>query len=238
VTAAWSCWVNFGLTLIYQREYSGLQPIAIRAGFVGFQLDVNDALGLGPPSVRRGPKLPVVKGEEAFPTHAPHGDLFVVGDCQGLYVSTGRAWEPIEEKLPGQHQWNVSFDQALPNMRQPLWSSGADPHNILWAHWVDDDHVRFDYQWTGAPDAIAEGTAILRIDPRRVYELVVRLDPKIHYIEIWYRNRLLLQSFSDTFDTVANAQLGRQPDPTLGETRWRATIDDVTLTPLCDRLTR
>ena len=97
----WSCWATFSLTLIYQREYSAFQPTALRAGFFGFQLDVNDALGLGRPSFERGDVLPVITGRELRRTDAPHGRLFVLGDCDGLYVASGRSWEPIEEASAG-----------------------------------------------------------------------------------------------------------------------------------------
>lgn len=97
----WSCWATLSLTLIYQREYSAFQPTGLRAGFFGFQADVNEALGLGRPSFERGATLPVVEGRELRRTDAPHGQLFVVGDCDGLYISSGRSWEPIEERPAG-----------------------------------------------------------------------------------------------------------------------------------------
>jgi hypothetical protein len=104
-------------------------------------------LGIGFPPVRHGKSLPIKRVVEFRRTDAQHGEHFVVGDCEGLYVAGGRNWQTIEEKLPGQHQFVVTFGDAAPGDRQPLWSSGPDdgPKNILWVEWFDDDHVRFDY---------------------------------------------------------------------------------------------
>jgi hypothetical protein len=236
VLAAWSVWANFSLALIYQREYSGFHSARLRAEFLDFQLDVNEWLGLGLPSVRHGKTLPIKRVVEFRRTDAPHGDLFVVGDCEGLYVAGGRNWQTIEERLPGQRKWLVTFGGAAPGDRQPLWSSGTGPRNILWAHWLDDDHVRFEYQWSDAPDAIAAGKPF-RVNRRLPYEFTVRLDPVAHYVEVRHGSGLLLSSSPETFATAAGARLGSQPDSELGAVDWPGTIREQSLTPVCDRLT-
>jgi hypothetical protein len=235
--AAWSVWANFGLALIYGREYSGFQSNKTRAQFIDFQLDVNESLGLGLPTVRHGKQLPVKRKEPFRRSDAPHGDLFVVGNCEGLYIASGRSWQTVEERLPGEHRWHVTFGGAAPGDRQPLWSSGTDPEHILWAHWIDDDHVRFEYQWTGAPDAIVAGNRTLRVDRRLPYEFTLRLDPAGHYVEVRHGKRVLLFASPETFDAVAGSRLGRQPDPELGAVDWPGTIREQSLTPICDRLT-
>jgi hypothetical protein len=97
----WSCWATFSLTLLYQRAYSGFQPTPIRAGFVSFQLDVNDALGFGGPQVSRGDRLPQVRGKEVRRTTAPLGRIFVLPYCTGVFLSNGKEWQPVEETLTG-----------------------------------------------------------------------------------------------------------------------------------------
>ena len=238
VGAAWSCWATFSLTVTYQREYSAFQDTAVRAGFVGFQLDVRDALGLGPLAVRRGSSLPVIKSRILRRTDAPHGQLFVLGNCRALYIATGRAWEPIEEPAAGARRWRVTFDRAAPGTREPLWSAGTGPYQILWARWLDDRRVRFEYEWTGAPDSITSGSTTLDVEPGRAYDLDVRLDPTTPYLEIKHGDDILLMSFASTFDTDHPAQLGRQPDPALGATTFDGTIRPRSVTPLCDQLTR
>jgi hypothetical protein len=235
--AAWSVWANFSLAVIYGREYSGFQSSQPRAQFIDFQLDLNESLGLGLPSVKHGKRLPLKRSLELLRTDAPHGELFVVGNCEGLYISGGRNWQPVEERQPGEHQWDVTFGAAAPGDRQPLWSSGTDPENILWAHWIDDDHVRFEFQWTGAPDAIIRGKRVFRVDRQLPYEFTVRLDPASHAVEVRNGKRVLLFGLPGTFDGVADARLGAQPDPDLGSVDWPGTIRERSLTPICDRLT-
>jgi hypothetical protein len=236
VAAAWSCWATFSLTVIYQREYSAFQDTAVRAGFVDFQLDVNDALGVGPPSVRRGDALPVIKSPVIRRTNAPHGQLFVVGDCRALYVASGRSWETVEEPAPGARRWRVRFESAPRGSRQPLWSAGTGPYQILWARWVDDEHVAFEYEWTGDPSSSTEGSATLHVEPGRTYDLDVLLDPP--HIEVKHDDDVLFRSSEESNDSDRPATLGRQPDAAQGPTEFSGTIRPVSTTPICDRLTR
>jgi hypothetical protein len=235
--AAWSVWANFSLALIYGREYSAFQSNQPRAEFLNFQLDVNESLGLGLPSVHHGKQLPVMHDLELRRTNAPHGELFVVGNCEGLYISGGRNWQTIEERQPGEHLWDVTFGEAAPGDRQPLWSSGTDPENILWAHWIDNDHVRFEFEWTGEPDAIVRGKRVSRVNRHLPYEFAVRLDPASHSVEVRHGKRVLLFAQPATFDSVASPRLGQQADQALGAVEWPGTIRERSLTPICDRLT-
>jgi hypothetical protein len=234
VFAVWSCWATFSLTIIYQREYSAFQDTAVRAGFLDFQLDLNEALGLGSRGVRHGSSLPVVEGRIARRTNAPHGELFVLDKCRALYVASGRTWETIEEPAPGSKRLRVTFERAPRGTRQPLWSAGTGPYQILWARWVDDDHVAFDYEWSGAPEAASTGRVSFQVEPGRAYDLDVRLDPP--YIGIAHDGTTLFSDFASTFDTAAPARVGEQPDPSLGPTRFPGRIRRLSATPVCDRL--
>jgi len=243
--AAWSCWTTFGLTLIYQREYSGLQTPALRAGFVGFQLDLNDALGLSLPRVRRGATLPVRPSKfEVLRTTAHHGELFVVGDCEGLFISSGRSWEPVEHRSRGEEKWTVRFGPPRPGVRFPLWSAGTGPLHVIWAHWMDARHVRIEYQWTAYAGFATGGT--MRVEPGREYHFHVVLDRRGGGLDISREGtipgrpgtRLLLWKFAAPFATARGPHLGRQPDPAVGATEFDGTIRRSTVTPLCDRLTR
>jgi hypothetical protein len=239
VVAAWSCWATFALTLRYQRVYSGIQAPEMRAGFVNFQLDVNDALGLGPPDdVRHGPKLPHLSGQSALRTDAPIGRFFIVGNCDGVYVSNGHEWQPVEEHPSGARRWRVAFDAPTPGTRQPLCSTtlpAPRPNHILWANWIDEDHIRIEYQWTGAPDAFAIGQT-MRVKPGQRYDLDVHLDPAQHYLEVTYGERVLLIGFPSVFDAARPASLGRQDVSTAGATTLDGTIRELQTTSLCERL--
>jgi len=236
--AAWSCWVMFGLALVYQREYSGFQSTAVRAAFFSFQLDVNDKLGLGLPRVRRGPKLtPTINARERT-TNAPHGELFVVGRCDGLYIANSRDWEPIEERPSDQRRWRVTFGRPSLGSREPLWSTGTGPYAILWVRWVDARHVRFEYQWTGLPDTDIVGRKSLLVARGHRYTFDFRFDPVLHGLTISSAGKELFSGSAVTFDAAGPIKIGRQPDPELGAPKFDGSVQRVSLTPICDRLTR
>jgi hypothetical protein len=235
--ALWSCWATFALTLTYQREFSGFQPTELRAGYLGFQLDVNEWLGLDPPSVTRVTKLPVIGKAERLRTDVPHGELYVVGDCDELYVSGGRNWQPIEARVHGQRRWRVVFEEAEPGTRVPLWSAGTGPYHILFAKWIDHERVRLEYEWTGAPYAVAQAKRTWRIEPGRTYDLDVRLDPTVPYMNVRHGSQTVFESFASSFDTDDQARLGKQPDAGRGATVLPGSIENVPLMPLCQALT-
>jgi hypothetical protein len=234
VLAVWSVLATLSLTLQYQRAYSAFQPAEVRARFVGFQLDVSDALGLGPPTdIHRGPTPPVMKGQEFPRTTAPLGRLFIVGNCASVYQSTGKYWQPVEEPPPGAQRWRVSFATPTPGSRQPLWSTAG---HTVWARWADRHHIRFEYQQAGAHNPTITGTTLLRVERRIPYDLDIRLDAAAHYIEIKRDKDLLLSGFSPTLGSDTPSSLGSQPNPTQGPTTLNGTIHYRSATPICDRL--
>ncbi len=248
--AAWSCWATFSLTLQSQRLYNYFEPTVAREGFVGSQLDVNNALGLGPPSdVQRGAMLPKTPGFGLRRTTAPLGRFFIIGDCAGLYESDGTVWLPIEptsanavlksgDTVPaGSHRWRVTFGSPTPGMRQPLWSTRGTPQNILWARWIDKRHIRIEYEWTGAPYFVIKGKEALPVQAGGTYNFDVRLDPLQHDVEVWSGHRLLLLSSPSVFDHDRPSTLGEQDARNREPTTLNGTIHDISTTPICDRLT-
>ena len=244
--AVWSCWTTLSLTLQSQRLFYFWEPTAAREGFVGSQLDVNNALGLGPPSdVQRGAMLPKTPG-----SGLPLGRFFIIGDCAGLYVSDGTVWLPIEPTsasavfhgsdtlLAGSHRWRVTFGSPTPGVRQPLWSTRGTPQNILWARWIDNHHIRIEYEWTGAPYSVMKGNDTLPVQAGRTYDFDVRIDPMQHVVEVASGGRLLLLGLDESnLDHDRPSTLGQQDARTREPTILDGTIQSVSATPICDRLT-
>ena len=95
-----------------------------RAGFVAFQLDVARTLGLRPPPVTSGPVLP------ATAAGAP-GDLFVLGRCDGLYVTSSTAtWLTAERgRAAGLIRLRARLAGA-PAVTRALLSAGTGPRRV------------------------------------------------------------------------------------------------------------
>jgi len=86
VLGAFQIWVNGSLALLYQRLYNPHEP-TLRAGMLGTQYDVDGVLGGG----RRDTTFPA-----RLPRPATAGTSAVLGDCDALYWSDGRAWHLVQ----------------------------------------------------------------------------------------------------------------------------------------------
>lgn len=79
-----SLWVNLALALQYQRAFAPNIDPALRASLLRWQHELPG-----------GPVHLTGRGGE-LPAKAARGQLFVIGDCEGLYWSDGAAWHAVE----------------------------------------------------------------------------------------------------------------------------------------------
>src|SRR3546814_9212560 len=123
------CWTNLSLALVYQRLYSPNVEPSVIAAFVDTRYDVSQSLGLDP-------AIPLRTGRD-LPDTAPRGTLFVVGDCEGLYLSDGMRtdaikhtpWNGVERgEAGGRFRLEVVFDDAPAGSREPLLSIRSEEH--------------------------------------------------------------------------------------------------------------
>jgi hypothetical protein len=243
ILAAWSCYATGALTLLQQRAYGPLVATGTRARFIDFQLSVHDSVPGGTPSG-------VIRGDLPLPEPAGADSLFVVGKCDGLYWSSGRFWHPVEQTpVTGKFNLRVTLDPSSEDEREPLVSATDDRgSSLLWIRRVDDEHIRFEYEWTGKDQTLIEGvtpdeaeigqrvTDPVRVTPGDPFKLRVRVDPA-GYVGV----RMGGAQVMSTFAPVANARaaVGRQSVSDEGATRLRGSVDTLsTPTPICDRLTR
>lgn len=119
---------NFGIAAVPNPEWNGQQI----PNFVDFQKTVSDVTG-------HPLQAQVVRGESP-PYYAPAGELFVAGNCTGLYISTGESYsnQPVQQREhttwlvveggPGilsTLRVNISSNVKTPSSPIPLISSGS-----------------------------------------------------------------------------------------------------------------
>jgi len=114
--------VNGSVGLVTQRLLSPETAEADRAGFVKAQNRVDELLGRSPGKVAVGESLP----DEGVP-----GDLFVLGDCDGLYVAGHSGWLAVERtERTGVRRLAVRFAGSGSNEREALAIVGRGAQRV------------------------------------------------------------------------------------------------------------
>jgi hypothetical protein len=179
--AIFSVWVNVGAAISPGEVWSSAQAHR----FVSFQRSLG-----GTPEVAIGATLPY---------WAPAGSLFVIGACEGLYVSTGFSYATV----PGQqlqHQTWIPVEQAE-GINQTLritFSTGVDadtpPTTLLTFSSASlvvvptgPNRIRFELRNAGEPSVSwpPARTASTSIRPGRSYRVSVMTDPHLNAMQMW-----------------------------------------------------
>ena len=127
VLGIFSVTANIGSAITPNEEWSAAQTLS----FVQAQKTLADLTGQ---SLR-----PLVRSGTSLPPWAPAGQLFVVDDCAGLYVSNGEnystvpaqlytrtTWQVVERGTPFLHAYRVTFGTASSLVSTELVSAGSD----------------------------------------------------------------------------------------------------------------
>ena len=190
VLAVASCWVAFSQALWYQRVFASPPDEAATRAFVSFQQDVGSLYTDGAVTpVGHGPHLP---------TAGKAGELFIVGNCDGLYVSDGSRtdavqptnWKPVQRtSRVGAFDVDVRFPSAAPGVSDPLLSGGttAQPE-VVRVEYLGDGMARFAYQ--NATGELA-GQPI-QLTPGKRYRMHVSADPQDHQVSVAIDGRIVL----------------------------------------------
>ena len=224
VLAAVSLWVNFALGISYQRILFP-QAVSQRAGFIGFQQDVDELIPGGP----RGK----VDTGAALPARGTVGELFIVGDCAGLYQSDSREWFAVERgNGVGHFRLRVRFP-ALANGEQALLGVGrGDDQNVLQVRYLTDRRVRLVLSSRVAPKPLV--SAPQRVEPGRAYLLDVVVDSRTGLVRVTMDGHPVLDDIVFLVEGD-EATIGSSTVP--GQAPFTGTIRELPVrTPLCDRL--
>jgi hypothetical protein len=230
-------WANLSVALLYQRLYSPNVPSPVMAAFLDTRYDVPQSLGLDP-------AIPMRTGER-LPADGSRGDLFVIGDCDALYLNDGvrvdaihsSPWNPVERgRRAGHFVLDVSVPALLDGQRQPLLSiETGDAHPGL--IWVEQAGGSRALGFGGAGFAARSGP--LSLQEGRTHRIELTVDARLRQVQARVDGK-------EAFSSILGAEL----DPTF--TVGRNTVGDPAVddafggrigirpdhTPVCEELRR
>jgi hypothetical protein len=124
-----------------------------------------------------------------LPATAPADEIFVVGNCAGVYVSNGEdystvpsqdyerlVWDPVEYGPGFYNLFDVSFAGPAASSAVPVLTVGGDTVVIVPA---GPGHIRVDLQDPVHPQT---GKLLARPSAAGAHSLVVEVDPSMHHV--------------------------------------------------------
>jgi hypothetical protein len=197
-----STWVNLGQAISYQRVFASPGDQQATATLVRWGRGAPTAPGIGDVPVRRGAHLPV---------RGSAGELFVLGRCDGLYVSDGATvddlshtnWKPVERTARlGAFDVDVRFPDAPVGTVDPLLVSGAaGAADVLDVTYLTGHRIRVGYRGAGFG-----GGSPVHVTPGRTYRMRLAMDPETDLSTVAIGDRTV---FSGVYGGAGGAVLGR-----------------------------
>ena len=229
--ALFGAWVNFGLSLNYQRLWSYNLDPPIVADYLTFQ---NNMGGIGPVQrVGSGSPLPDGIGHS--------GALVVVGDCDAMYLSDGlplnvvkrSPWNAVEQtRAAGHLDLEVTFTNEQVGTRVPILAFEDSPATLI-AEYVEGGKIMFEFN-DPSENLIVRGLP-RKIDIGSTYHLDVRADQNVDLMVVRMNDVVMLDAFFDSDGT--DYVLGRNMGTPGVTSTFPGTISErPTSAPLCRQL--
>jgi hypothetical protein len=206
------CWIMLGLALMSQRLYTVTPRPAEIADLVSWQHSL--------PSIGGGQNRLTIG--TALPPHGSRGQLFVVGNCLALYVSTGLPistpelshtnWVTVERTAGvGDRRFRVRIGAAPPGTLQPLVDMGdlQNPAQVLLVHTsggglVFAVHGPGTLASVGRPFHAGAGMQTLEVDA----------DQRLGFLRVSLGDRSVVTGFWGPADGTVDPRLDSvRPDP-------------------------
>jgi hypothetical protein len=128
----------------------------------------------------------IVRGDR-LPRYAPADELFVMGKCSGLYISTGEhefpRWLMVEAGPGLHHVFDVTYHE-VDRGPIPLVTMGGDPPLTLWMQDRPVAYTRWlSFRVDGVPrrDVTSTWASIV---PGRTYRISVLTDTELHRVSV------------------------------------------------------
>jgi hypothetical protein len=224
----WSVAMNAALAIDYGRHGSPDVRPDLRAAYITTQLDAPG----GSFAVAVGDTLPAEVGRDR--------SLFVLGDCDALYQSDGRAWQPVERsEAAGHFDLRVTVPDAATGIEPLIGSGTPGDANLLAIEYLDDDRVRFLSAWDYDGGGVEESLAVEL--GAGSHDLDVVLDPNINEVAVSAGDELLFRApyFHPRPGWVLGETVGDGAGPLRGRTRntFSGEIESRPIaTPVCERV--
>ncbi|MEZ5169419.1 MAG: hypothetical protein R3A49_01560 [Acidimicrobiia bacterium] len=241
VLGLFTVWTNTSLALLFQRAYSPNVPEERIAGWIDTTHAVNSALGIDDLSN-------VAVGDE-LPDSGSSGDLFIIGDCDGMYLSDGQETNDVKwtnwnavERTPetGRFVFEATFEEQPAGTREPILVSGTpEQPDIVWMRHLGDGQVIFGYDGEPFEDLATtrdeQEYLPIDIDFDKTYTLDLVMDPRVSSILVRLDDELVFETFyTGPREVTVGENVVGYPDvtPTLS-----ADLEELPVqTPVCDEL--
>jgi hypothetical protein len=195
VLGVYSVAANVGLSITPNEEWNGTQTL----NFVETQQAFSRLTG----NPLRGD---VVQGD-VLPPYAPGDQLFIVGDCDGLYVSNGESyktvpsqeyqrtnWMVVELGHTFQHTFRITFNPPPPGRTESVALVSAGSHTVIATaqagHNSQQVKVSFDLE---GPGRIVHGYSVF-VPAGSVHDVAVVTDPAKHLVQTSIDGNLYLST--------------------------------------------
>jgi hypothetical protein len=212
-------WVTFAQTLWFQRVFASPPDEASTQAFIRFQQDLGS-------HYTDGSLLRVSQGDR-LPRRGKPGELFVVGNCAGLYVSDGSAvdsvqptnWKPVQRTTGvGVHDVTITFPDRAPGTTEPLLAGGTPERpQVVSVQYLGDDMAVFAYR---------DGNQLLvgqpvHVTPGKEYRAQLAADPQSRQVSVLLGDHMVLLV---PYDSQALLHLGVNDVDSSTSPRFTGTI--------------
>jgi hypothetical protein len=185
VVALFSIAANVGMAIVPNEEWDTTQVL----NYVAAQKTISDFTG-------HPLEANVVRGN-SLPTWGPAGQLYVIGDCDGLYISNGEnfstvpseqfqrnTWMTVELGEAFQHTFRVvaKNSQSGGAVSVPLVSAGKYTVSVSATPTVDPNLVRLAFGLTGSGQPMYGYS--FEVSAGATHTVVVTTDPVKHVLEV------------------------------------------------------
>jgi hypothetical protein len=225
--------INIGIALTPTPQWSPAQT----SNYVKTVKSISDVTG--------HPLASQIRQVSSLPYWAPAGDIYIIGDCTGAYLSTGENfsyapglqiqhdnWDVIEQGPGIVHKIEVTFNQPVqPGPTVPILTYGDA---TLVVEPLLHERVLFKVEDPDAPHIPwpPATSPVVAIAPHKTYTILVWTDPNLNRIVVWWEGtRGEVITRSGTYLPSRGTAVVQQTDPERGGVIPPMTVTDATAAP-------